>query len=49
MEVRIIGIAPVMDVFKEGAKAEEKLFWVYYPQARDVLSKVEVLIMKMMC
>ena len=42
MEVRIIGIAPVMDVFKEGAKAEEKLFWVYYPQARDVLSKAEV-------
>ncbi|MFL2569347.1 MAG: gliding motility protein GldN [Flavobacteriales bacterium] len=43
MEVRIIGICPIMDDIKDGNKIGEKnLFWVYYPQARKVLSKAEV-------
>tara|TARA_Y100000813_G_scaffold2781_1_gene1986 strand:- start:211 stop:1092 length:882 start_codon:yes stop_codon:yes gene_type:complete len=43
MEVRIIGICPVIDDIKNGEFfGEVDLFWVYYPQARTVLSKSEV-------
>jgi gliding motility associated protien GldN len=36
LDVRIIGIAPV--VFDDSSKMNEKiLFWVYFPQVRDVL------------
>ncbi len=35
LDVRIIGIAPV--IFDEKRQDERILFWVYFPQARDVL------------
>ncbi len=45
MKTRILGIAPIKDV-KDATtgelKYEEPLFWVYYPQAREVLSKYRV-------
>ena len=44
MHVRILGIAPIKDVLDENDNFlyEEVLFWVYYPEARQVLSKEEV-------
>jgi gliding motility associated protien GldN len=42
MRVRILGIAPIKDVLNEddGSFAyEEPLFWVYYPNAREVLAR----------
>jgi gliding motility associated protien GldN len=42
MLVRILGIAPLLEVFDEGSgafKYELPLFWVYYPEVREVLSK----------
>jgi gliding motility associated protien GldN len=45
MDVRIIGICPLMDTFDQESgefKAEEYLFWVYFPEARKVLAKAEV-------
>lgn len=45
MKTRILGIAPikdVRDVTTGELKYEEPLFWVYYPQAREVLSKYRV-------
>ncbi|HYV91554.1 MAG TPA: gliding motility protein GldN [Chitinophagales bacterium] len=40
MQVRIIGIAPMY--YDEEAKQEYSLFWVYYPNARNILAKAEV-------
>lgn len=45
MKTRILGIAPIKDVIDKNTgelKYEEPLFWVYYPQAREVLSKYRV-------
>ena len=45
MEVRIIGICPIIDKYNEAGDAllgEVDLFWVYYPEARKVFSKAEV-------
>jgi gliding motility associated protien GldN len=44
MEVRIIGICPVMDRINDDGvyTGETPLFWVYYPEARKILSKSEV-------
>lgn len=45
MEVRIIGICPIIDKYNEDGDAllgEVDLFWVYYPEARKVFSKAEV-------
>jgi gliding motility associated protien GldN len=41
---RIIGIAPVKEVWRPGAKtpATEVLFWVYYPDLRKTLARYEV-------
>jgi len=42
MQVRILGIAPLLEVFDpdSGAfKYELPLFWIYYPKAREVLSR----------
>lgn len=43
MQVRILGIAPIMDDYsEEGVKRGVKaLFWVFYPAVRDVLVKTE--------
>lgn len=45
MMVRILGIAPLQEVFDEDTgtfKYELPLFWVYYPEAREVLSRFTV-------
>ena len=44
MEVRIIGICPVIDRRDEDGiyAGETSLFWVYFPEARKILSKSEV-------
>lgn len=41
---RILGIAPIRDVKDENDNFlyEEVLFWVYYPEAREVLAREEV-------
>ena len=44
MEVRILGICPVLDKYDDNGlyRGESPLFWVYFPHARIVLSKAEV-------
>jgi len=44
MEVRIIGICPVIDRRDEDGiyTGETSLFWVYFPEVRKILSKSEV-------
>lgn len=45
MRVRILGIAPIKEYYDEdtGAfKYEAPLFWVYYPEAREALSRYTV-------
>jgi len=44
MNVRILGIAPLIDVTDENDnfRYEKPMFWVYYPEARPVLSKHKV-------
>lgn len=44
MDVRIIGICPVQEKFDDDDNflGFTPLFWVYYPEARSVLSKAEV-------
>ncbi len=45
MMVRILGIAPLQEVFDEDTgsfKYELPLFWAYYPEAREVLSRYTV-------
>jgi len=44
MDVRIIGICPVKNVYDEDGNflALENLFWIYFPEARPVLAQAEV-------
>jgi gliding motility associated protien GldN len=45
MQVRILGIAPIKDVYDEETgefKYPIPLFWVYYPEAREMLSRHQV-------
>ncbi len=47
MQVRIIGICPIREYFKEGdeemtAVQKKKLFWIYFPDARPLLATHEV-------
>ena len=45
MKVRILGIAPIRDVYDDNTgifKYELPLFWVYYPQLREILAKEQV-------
>jgi len=44
MDFRIIGLCPVMDRYDDNGiyRGESSLFWVYFPEARTVLSKAEV-------
>ncbi|NVO20424.1 MAG: gliding motility protein GldN [Bacteroidetes bacterium] len=44
MEVRIIGICPIIDQLdsKGDFKGYKPLFWIYFPEARTVLAKSEV-------
>lgn len=47
MEVRILGIAPVIDQKDNDGnfRFEKPLFWVYYPQARELLARHRVFTM----
>lgn len=44
MQVRILGIAPLIDVKDENGnfKYEKPMFWVYYPGARQMLAREKV-------
>ncbi len=45
LDVRILGIAPVRDIFDDDTgeyKYSDPLFWVYYPEARKYLAKHRV-------
>lgn len=44
MQVRILGIAPLIDVKDDNGnfRYEKPLFWVYYPECREVLARNKV-------
>ncbi|TAK40356.1 MAG: gliding motility protein GldN [Saprospiraceae bacterium] len=44
LQVRILGIAPLIDVKDENGnfRYEKAMFWVYYPEAREILSREQV-------
>ncbi|MFK7807383.1 MAG: gliding motility protein GldN [Saprospiraceae bacterium] len=44
MRVRILGIAPLVDVFTETGefRNEKPLYWAYYPELRELLAREEV-------
>jgi gliding motility associated protien GldN len=44
LDVRIIGICPIIDTYNEYGeyKGPKKLFWVYFPEARQVFAKADV-------
>lgn len=47
LKVRILGLAPVKDVFDEGSGEflfEQPLFWIYYPDSREYLARHKVFI-----
>ena len=45
MQVRIIGIAPLREVYDENNnfKYEQPMFWAYYPQLRNILARKPVM------
>lgn len=45
MQVRIIGIAPLREVYDENGnfKYEQPMFWAYYPQLRNTLAREPVM------
>lgn len=42
MMVRIIGLCPVMIKDREGVEVPEPLFWIYFPEARNVFAKSQI-------
>jgi gliding motility associated protien GldN len=47
MNVRIIGICPIQEFYREGDVNQEsvqrrQVFWIYYPEARDIMASNEV-------
>lgn len=42
LNVRIVGVCPIREYFREGDSSGEaqrqKVFWIYYPEARDLLA-----------
>ena len=42
-QVRIIGIAPVLETYDEGGNfiGDETMYWIYYPDLRPILAKYE--------
>ena len=45
MKVRILGVAPIQDVYDDDTgmfKYERPMFWVYYPEVREVLARHRV-------
>lgn len=44
MKVRIMGIAPIRDVYDDQTgeyRGQERLFWIYYPEARQILANAD--------
>lgn len=41
---RIIGVAPIQDIYNEDGtfRASQAVFWLYYPEMRDMLAQYEV-------
>ncbi len=46
MNVRILGIAPMIEVFDDNGnfRFEKPMFWVYYPELRNVIARQDVYI-----
>ncbi len=44
MVVRIVGLAPLKDIYNEDGsyRASTPMFWIYYPEMRDLLAQYEV-------
>lgn len=42
MMVRIIGLCPVIIREREGEEVPEPLFWIYFPEAREVFAKSQI-------
>lgn len=47
MNVRIIGICPIQEFYREGDTNQEavqrrQVFWIYYPEAREILASHEI-------
>ena len=46
LQVRVVGICPIQEFFREGDESRQvqrrKVFWIYYPEARDILAKSPV-------
>jgi len=47
MNVRVIGICPIQEFFREGDANQEEVqrrqvFWIYYPEAREIMASNEV-------
>lgn len=44
MQVRIIGLAPILDIMNEDGtfRASQAVFWLYYPHIREMLAQYEV-------
>jgi len=44
MQVRVLGIAPMIDVKDENGnfRYEKPMFWVYYPESREILARHKV-------
>lgn len=43
MDVRIIGICPIIEIYENGEHmGAERMFWIYFPEARKVFAKSEV-------
>lgn len=47
MNVRVIGICPIQEFYREGDVNQEsvqrrQVFWIYYPEARDIMASSEV-------
>ena len=45
MDVRILGLCPILETYEDDAvtfKGYKTLFWVYFPEARDVFAAAEV-------
>lgn len=47
MNVRVIGICPIQEFFREGDANQEdvqrrQVFWIYYPEARELMASNEV-------
>lgn len=47
LQVRVVGICPIREYFRDddmtGQVQRQKVFWIYYPEARDLLATTEVL------